>query len=673
MELKIYDTTMDLVGIIDTSTAVIWNRKYYTAGSFEIYAPANEIEIGLLQKQYIVTKDGSLEFGIIEDVTIEQKEDGEFIKATGRFGSSLLARRIIFATTILSDTYEVAMRSLVYNNAIDPTIGDRIIPNLILGSLNGFIATVNFQVSYRNLLTVLQGLSVTSGIACRIRFDPVAKKYVFETYAALDRSVDQSVNARAIFSNDYDNLLASLYQTSDVEYSNIALVGGEGEGIDRKMIIVGAGAGLDRYEIFVNAKDVRMEAGITEPDYLAMLAQKGAESLTPRVEYFEGNVLTEGTLNYKQDYDLGDIVTIENSRWGKRINVQITEITEVYDDNGMQVIPVFGTTSPSLGDVLSKSSDTSGSGSGGTETTVTPNKALVSDASGKVAASAVTDTELDYLSGVTSALQTQINAKQATITGGASTIVSANLTASRALASNVSGKVVVSTVTDVELGYLSGVTSALQTQINAKQATITGGASTIVSANLTASRALASNSNGKVVVSTVTDVELGYLSGVTSALQTQIDTKAPLASPTFTGVPAVPTAAAANDTTQIASTAFVHNAIALDAVDSQGSNANGYWIKFASGLMICYQTMTGSYGTPTSWGSGYTSAAIAWTFPVAFYEAPEISGNVLGGGSTFWVGSDTCSTTVGSFVLLRFATLANASRTIKVVAIGRWK
>ena len=68
---------------------------------------------------------------------------------------------------------------------------------------------------------------------------------------------------------------------------------------------------------------------------------------------------------------------------------------------------------------------------------------------------------------------TTFNSKQATITGGASTITTSNLTASRALTSNASGKVDVSTVTSTELGYLSGVTSAIQTQLNAKQNTIT--------------------------------------------------------------------------------------------------------------------------------------------------------------------------------------------------------
>ena len=142
-----------------------------------------------------------------------------------------------------------------------------------------------------------------------------------------------------------------------------------------------------------------------------------------------------------------------------------------------------------------------------------------------IGAGTVDNTELGYLNGVTSSVQTQIDSKQATITGGATTITSSDLTASRALTSNGSGKVAVSSVTSTELGYVSGVTSAIQTQLDAKQPTITGSATTIDTESLTASRAVISNSSQKIAVSATTDTELGYLSGVTSAVQTQLDAK----------------------------------------------------------------------------------------------------------------------------------------------------
>ena len=60
---------------------------------------------------------------------------------------------------------------------------------------------------------------------------------------------------------------------------------------------------------------------------------------------------------------------------------------------------------------------------------------------------------------------------------------------------------------------------------------------------------------------TASATELNYVGGVTSAIQTQMDTKAPLASPTLTGTPIAPTAGSGTDTTQIATTAFVQSAV----------------------------------------------------------------------------------------------------------------
>lgn len=70
------------------------------------------------------------------------------------------------------------------------------------------------------------------------------------------------------------------------------------------------------------------------------------------------------------------------------------------------------------------------------------------------------------------------------------------------------------------------LSSADWSTFNGKQATITGGATTITSSNLTASRALVSDGSGKVAVATTTSTEIGYVNGVTSAIQTQIDAKA---------------------------------------------------------------------------------------------------------------------------------------------------
>jgi hypothetical protein len=67
------------------------------------------------------------------------------------------------------------------------------------------------------------------------------------------------------------------------------------------------------------------------------------------------------------------------------------------------------------------------------------------------------------------------------------------------------------------------ISSATQTALDGKQATITGGASSIVSSNLTQNRALVSNNSGKVEASEITSTELGYLDGAEGNIQQQID------------------------------------------------------------------------------------------------------------------------------------------------------
>jgi hypothetical protein len=69
------------------------------------------------------------------------------------------------------------------------------------------------------------------------------------------------------------------------------------------------------------------------------------------------------------------------------------------------------------------------------------------------------------------ALESGLASKQDTVTGAASTITSSNLTTGRVLVSNSSGKVGVSTTTDTELYYLKGVTSSVQTQLDGKAPT----------------------------------------------------------------------------------------------------------------------------------------------------------------------------------------------------------
>lgn len=100
-------------------------------------------------------------------------------------------------------------------------------------------------------------------------------------------------------------------------------------------------------------------------------------------------------------------------------------------------------------------------------------------------------------------------------------------------------------------------------------------------AKYTADRDIISDEDGYLVAATTTSTEIGYVAGVTSSIQDQLEEKAPLASPTFTGEPTAPTANADQNDTQIATTAFVIGQAASADPLADGTAAPGTSLKYA--------------------------------------------------------------------------------------------
>jgi hypothetical protein len=142
----------------------------------------------------------------------------------------------------------------------------------------------------------------------------------------------------------------------------------------------------------------------------------------------------------------------------------------------------------------------------------------------------------------------------------------------------------------------------------------------IVDADINASAAIAWT---KIAPSSTVDAtELGYLNGVTSAIQTQLDAKlatstasstyAPLASPALTGVPTAPTAAANTNTTQVATTAYVQTEIADLIASAPGALDTLNELATALGNDAAFSTtVTNSLATKLPLAGGTMTGAIA--------------------------------------------------------------
>ena len=172
-----------------------------------------------------------------------------------------------------------------------------------------------------------------------------------------------------------------------------------------------------------------------------------------------------------------------------------------------------------------------GAGSTIAKNNLTASRVVVSDTSGKISVSGVTTAELGYLSGATSNIQTQLNNKAA----------SSHTHNYLPLAGGtMSGAINLGTNKITNLGAPTSGTDAttktyVDTQIATKQTTITGAASTITSSNLTSNRVTISDNGGKIGISDITTTELNYLDNVTSNIQTQLNNKLSLSGGTMTG------------------------------------------------------------------------------------------------------------------------------------------
>ena len=372
---EIRNANRELIGIIDNANSIIWHSKYYGVGDFEIYCDASDTHRQLLQVGYYVTRQDNDEVGIIENISISfTLNEGYMITATGRFAKSILDRRLIYklsgtqnTPTILSGDVELAVRGLVFNNAISCSFDSRRnFPMLVLGELSGIDKTIvdengnpsQKQVSYQNLLeyteTVLQEYKMAAKVVYR-HSNLYDRKLVYIVYEGTDRNVDnEDGNDAIIFSTDYDNLTSCDYDYITATYKNTALIGGAGEGLGRfYTLLTDNQSGLDLRELFVDASSVNrtykdnndQEQTYTDAEYTKMLCQKGSEKLNevPIDESFAGDInVSYGKWQYGVDYFLGDVVTVQDNKIDKYINVRITEATEVQDRNGYSVDIVFG-------------------------------------------------------------------------------------------------------------------------------------------------------------------------------------------------------------------------------------------------------------------------------------------------------------------------------------------
>lgn len=350
MDIYVLDEKAEILDIVDVFQSVIWTVQYYSQGDFELIVPATKKNIDLMQKDRLlcrdkdITKDTFKNVMVIEDIKIESDwEEGDKLTVSGKSLKSIVGRRVVWKQTNLTGNLEAGIRYVLNENVIDPEEESRKIANVELDEVAGITDTIDAQLLGDNIAEWIESICSTHEIGWDMYVR--SKKYIFRLYKGTDRTYNQTEVPAVVFSDEYDNLLESIYTYERGDYKNAALIGGEGEGVNQRTTTIGDATGLQRYETYIDGSSVSSNGAIiTEEQYYKLLQNYGKEQLNEvsDTESFEGNVVSDGNYKLNQDYFLGDLVQVKNE-FGIEATPRIIEIIESEDEKGTAIVPKFST------------------------------------------------------------------------------------------------------------------------------------------------------------------------------------------------------------------------------------------------------------------------------------------------------------------------------------------
>lgn len=345
---KLIEDNFVKVGVIDNASSVIWVKRFNAVGQFEIYIKASTELYDLLDGDIFITRDDSNVAMYVENIKLNtDEENGDYLTISGRSAEVILAWRIVqrVVFSAASTTAESIIRTLIraqliYNEII---INPNAITWLTLGEDHQWQDLITRQYTGKVLLDVVQELCVSYDYGFEFAWN--GNGFTINLYKGTDRSYDQIDRPFVVFSPEFENLGNTEYIKDTSNYANAAIIGGEGEGSERKYAFVYPEGveGFYRRVIYIDARNSSSDNGqLTNKEYTTMLQNQGKEALEQRkiTTSFNGEILNYNNYTYGVDYNLGDKVTVINE-YGIKGNATITEITEVEDESGYRLVPTL--------------------------------------------------------------------------------------------------------------------------------------------------------------------------------------------------------------------------------------------------------------------------------------------------------------------------------------------
>lgn len=321
--------TDDFLFATDRISSYEYTKRWTKSGNFTLAFPFDKEILQALKLNGTIYFDGDWLF--IQSISYS----GQQITVTGKDCKAFLESRIALPDntgytgyTSVSGTTAYCIEQYLNQNCINPTDINRKLPLVFEGGATGLLSD-SYMARFEYISDIITAMCENAGIGYDIRGNIAGSGFKFYTLKGVDRSFNQDLNARVIFSSHWrnivsqsfergvDNLLNAVYATDVDEVSQL---------------VATTASGISRRECNVNV-------GISHTDsWFEKYALKEIKD-NVATESFDIAVPYSG---YGTDYSLGDIVTVKDDFAGGFYNRAVTEVTKSFSSGQRSISLVLG-------------------------------------------------------------------------------------------------------------------------------------------------------------------------------------------------------------------------------------------------------------------------------------------------------------------------------------------
>lgn len=336
VKLYVYNDSRERIGEVRSISSLQWLEQYRDAGELKLVCGATENNIRLLTcGARLINADRPHLVAVVD--TIEQVDDDKKSKLTVRAEFSVAAwewRTVMYTETVTNA--EEGMLRIAANNQRGLACS--------IPQAQGAADEVDTQYTWGTVLDALRSLAGLSTLGFYSRVDAELNE-TLTVYAGVDRTVAGSAEYIGYLSLDARTLAKITTKVSDYDYRNVAIVCGQGEGADRRVVRVDLSDGAPAREIHIDARDIgaeytvsnadgtttKMTRGAAEQD--AALMARGKEKLAEQCHSITVKAdLRQTSILFGRDYDLGDVLPLVLDYPAKRVvAARIISVKIIYE------------------------------------------------------------------------------------------------------------------------------------------------------------------------------------------------------------------------------------------------------------------------------------------------------------------------------------------------------